>query len=220
VKKGNCDCEEEVRTALFFPRDSKNNPEEKDPNWSYYWKQTSAGKGEEGEPFNYKVVPAIPPFNKKLCAYISCFMDCGGVPADPRGIAEYDNFEDIIYIPDALPLMSCAPRQPGAKEETGIDCYANTVRHETQHRINTISWWGPKMARYKCLDDLDGDSVPNDIEDSTPGCDKLDFSSCPNRPKWLGDLGDMEFGSYQAGWTWQIGAADKEDWAYPGKQLQ
>ena len=123
----------------------------------------------------------------------------------------------------------------------GIDCFAEMVRHETQHKRERHEWWGaldPKAARvgaeaacagtllslcdawqaYKRDHDWDLDLVPNTVEQnlaSSRGCDWQDRASCSGRP---GGMIDLEMDAYNVGWGWIPGGANTEDWSRCGKQ--
>jgi len=196
-----CSCTKKHSVKLFFARNERNNPLGQEPNWSYYWKQTKAGQG-----FAYKVVPVIP--QPKLSK------------PSPDSVARYDPIDDVVYLRDALLSVGCAGR-PSGERDKGIDCYASTLRHETQHKIELTSWWGPKLQDYSDARDPDWDYVPNEIEDLW-GCDWLSDQSCPDLPPGLAKLGakDLETNAYKVGWQWPLHSASSVDWACPGQQTK
>lgn len=213
---GACRCSSEAAEAqIFYPRDEKNNPGGQMANWAYYWRQTKAGIDGVG----FEVVRKIPGSDVAIALPIlSCLGPILAQPGD-NVIARYDPMKDKIYISDALPTLSCANRPSGAVEDKGIDCFAVTLRHERQHQVELTAWWGPKFSNYSCLQDIDGDMVPNDVEKANPGCNPLLPWSCPSRPTYLqGTVFDVDLTAYQVGWRWVPHSADKEDWAYPGHQ--
>jgi hypothetical protein len=204
VEEGSCACTKRHPVRLFFSRDDRSNPGGEEPNWSYYWKQTTAGKG-----FEYNVVNVIPP---------------SWAHADPVGaIARYDAPLDKVFVLSRFMKIGCVLRPDGSADR-GIDCYAVTLRHETRHRAEFIGWWGLRLANYSMpLNpfDPDGDYVPNDVEDAW-GCNWREQQSCPSLPKHLLSRGikDIEATAYAEGWKWVRGTADTLDWACPGKQTR
>ncbi len=210
-----CLCEsEEIEVKIFFPLEAKNNPDAKDPNWFYYWKQTKAWNNA----YNVKFSDPIPP-------PISFFGVQGST--DPGEAARFEVKADIIYLSPKITADNGAYVEPYQPARTGIDCYATSLRHEEQHRTDLTFWWGKLMVNYNALDDCDLDLVPNKIEDQLPGCksgcDLKTFQetqhSCDGVPKSIkARVKDIEVNAYWEGWKWQVGSADKEDWSYPGKQ--
>jgi hypothetical protein len=213
--EGDCDCASENSNLLvFYYPEEKGNPGQKDPNWSYYWKQTQAGRGH-----SYSVVETFP---KVLVEgglpMFHCAPGRGERHIDNNVLAFYDYTGDIIYLPIDLHSRTC-PNRPNGIADKGIDCYASVVRHEKRHQEQLTSWWGVGLANYKCLDDLDGDLVPNWIEESA-GCSKTSSQSCPGRPTYLDpNMTDLEMDAYQYGWKWNIADADDEDWSFGGKMF-
>lgn len=213
---GTCQCQSEAReTQVFYNRDARNNPEGKLPNWAYYWRQSRAGLDGVG----FEAVSNIPGSDVAIAFPV---LSCLGPILSQSGdnvIARYDPLKDTIYVSDRLPTLTCANRPSGAVEDRGIDCFAVTLRHEHQHQVELSAWWGPRFSRYSCLEDLDGDMVPNVVENASPGCNPLLPWSCPSRPPNLrGTVFDVDLTAYQVGWRWVPHSADKEDWAYPGHQ--
>lgn len=107
------------------------------------------------------------------------------------------------------------PDYPGYE---GIDFYALTCRHEAVHLADWAAWW---PGGYNANADQDGDLVPDNLEaglgydDSkrdTDGDGQNDFEdhardhARDTSPPW-----DAQHG-------WNIGDANSEDWACPGKQ--
>lgn len=220
-----CDCTSpETEIQIFYPRDAKNNASEDDwPNWTYYWMQTKAAvKG-----VNIKVWTTIPPQSKAITglALVNCLDPAPEMYTDPNLFARYDAFADRIDLSENLPdkLSMNRPNPDGTMSgvcDKGIDAFAVNMRHENNHRKELVSWWGLKMVNYTCTEDYDGDLVPNTVENNTPGCDYMDRKSSDSRPYWLWDnVTDIEMNSYNVGWQWKMGDADKEDWGSPGKQF-
>lgn len=220
-----CKCESEPREVrIFFTRDAGNNPGRERPNWAYYWAQTRAG---QGIPF------AI---GKSRCG-----KDLG------RSGGMYDYCSDEIYLPADKPTVACRHR-PGAKRRNeGIDCFAQTLRHERHHQIELKQWWRGEPIVPISLSDPDGDLMPRWVEEQY-GCREMPLGGVPLTPLDLweqleqmaqgqiprstqfscpvgtgpgkrpfDDVIDSEVNAYWVGWTWPTGSADEEDWAWPGK---
>ena len=200
-----CGKSDSVVVELFFPPEASNHPGAGNgttPNWFFYWRQTKAGKG-------YR--PAYTP--EKIATDGS------------RAIGQYDYTADKVFLTDQIMQKSCAPRAKalGGKESKGIDCFAETARHETQHQKERWEWWGttnPQVLsffeRHKL--DFDGDLVPDDVEKelARKNCSKWDPTSCDGRPR--DSLLDIEMNAYWIGWEWPVGSADSEDWSWCGRQ--
>ena len=221
--KGNVAGTDSVRVKLFYDPAARNHPGHGNPlytgtpNWFYYWSQTRAGK-----PVNYRYKPVLRECKK------------GSRPAQGR----YVHNKDTLYISDAVFTGPCMRRVAGApdagKQSTGIDCFAEIVRHENVHRREYQSWWGPHGVRlpeceyddipgslYRKLAGLDSDRdlVPDDVERrlAARGCDAHNSHSCLGRPDPR--LLDVEMNAYIEAWRqWRIGTSDKEDWSKCGKQ--
>ena len=231
VQADGCDCTRTETVRLFFAPLATNHPGitelEGAANFFYYWLQSAAAEGLDKSVFRYRDVLAD--VNGSVGAVIGRF-----VPADGR-----------VYVSRALLSAGCrgAPRAgtrtPGPGN-TGIDCFAETLRHELQHRTDYQTWWpngyaDPSVSTAWDLiptlvsalaNDADGDKVPASVEASLAGCrDAFSTSeaerarnirSCTQRP--FDDVLDLEINAYYAGWKWQRGRADKEDWSCGGKQ--
>lgn len=212
VFDGDCTCNApDLKTLIFFPRDAKNNPEGKRPNWAYYWEQTLAGRG-----FKFEFVKEYALMPDELAESLT------------KAAARTNPYLDRVEMKEkffARGAATCPERGEGQPADIGIDCYAVLLRHEEHHRQQLAGWWGPKMIRHAKKDgvDSDGDWVPDSVEEASQGCNPNWNFSCPGRPPWLNarstmGLTDNEFEAYWVGWKWIPGAADKEDWAFPGKQ--
>ncbi|MFQ5639980.1 MAG: ankyrin repeat domain-containing protein [bacterium] len=201
-----CGKSDSVTVEVFFSPEVKNHPGEgsgETSNWFYYWGQTRAGKG-----FNPDYIP------EKIASDGS------------KAVGQYDYTEDKVFLTDKIMQTSCAPRVQalGGKESKGIDCFAETVRHETQHQKERWEWWGAMdptslNGTARRAYDADNDLVPNSIEkqlEKSKNCREWDATSCDGRPK--DNLFDVEMNAYWIGWEWPVGSADKEDWSWCGKQ--
>jgi len=200
-----------LSVEIFFDPTSVNHPgRDSAPNWFHYWGQTLAGGGQ-----TVKYTPER-------------------ISETEEGVSvqgQYDYAEDIVYLTDRAFGSSCAPRTPsyGGGESKGIDCFAELVRHESQHKKDRHAWWGafnPKAAKdqnlpeYMAEYDADADLVPNRVEEElsdSRGCNWMWRWSCAGRPE--GKI-DLEMNAYGAGWSWIRGGADREDWSWCGKQWQ
>lgn len=206
-----------ITIEVFFPPDAKNHPGKgrgETPNWFYYWMQTKAGKGYSPR---YKPV-----------------SDCGsGI------LGNYFYDEDAIYLYDNVYNNSCRSRPGAAKSTTGLDCFGETLRHETVHKEELRYWWDSvitsigtfklpppgcglsdvpgNIAKQLIGIDFDRDMVPDYIEKGLAGCDPNNSRSCPKRP--FNDVPDVEMNAYRISWKkWPLGTADEEDWSWCGKQ--
>lgn len=205
--------------GVFFPIDAKNNPGGKDPNWFYYWMQTSASNGIG----DVRVV------------------DCAG----NRTFGEYNYGDTYIRLCDPetyQPDIRAADAAPIAY----IDSFATVLIHENRHRENYLNWWragyglkatcvdwdhdGKDDPRPGCVMDTDRDQVPDAVEPGQTAPDGHNLGlkvgakySCklgPTTVAQLSTLGihDEECTAYWEEIRWQIGSARSEDWAAPGTQ--
>jgi len=216
LKVGSCRMEETREVRLFYPRDEKNNPEGKYPNWFYYWKQT----------------PAARPFGQNVrIAY-----QCEGIPADKcvcgqRGvIGQYNPYysdyktinvcdlktntwdPDTFYVKMPAVKRSIPSTLSGKSylDYTYIDTFAVDIMHEFTHFNNFHTFW---PEGWKESEDRDGDDIPDRLE---PG---MGFSPDLKQTYWQGvDLsGDEEFLTLEATYDYKTGTYDEYDWARPGK---
>lgn len=234
VASEGCECTRASFVRIFFPPLATNNPSgtalERTANFFYYWMQSPAVTSGVNTPY-YAYRPVLLDINGS-----------GGVPA----IGRFVPGEDRIYIARAIMQVGCRGRplngtRSSGPGNTGIDCFAETLRHEWQHRVDYQTWWpngydDPSTVAYgwdftsalaKALaTDADGDKVPASLEATLPGCRdavaideasrRRNMYSCDGRP--FDDVTDMEIYAYYAGWKWQRGKADDEDWSCGGKQ--
>ena len=80
-----------------------------------------------------------------------------------------------MYLTARLWQVGCAPAVPRGRKpvafgsarggNTGIDCVAETARHEDQHRRDDASWWS---GDYSIGSDPDLDRVPTSVEERLP----------------------------------------------------
>ncbi|MHB0875874.1 MAG: hypothetical protein ACYC5O_07505 [Anaerolineae bacterium] len=137
--EGTCEDPEPRQARVLFPRDAKNNPGGSEPNWFYYWSQTSAAQGHEAN-----IVYLGPSCRPTWMGYFSLATDPGNIH-----LCESARLEDSNSVT--------------GRYTEGIDTFASTVRHEWQHLTDLTGWWpdGYDPAR-----DSDGDQIPNDLEES------------------------------------------------------
>ncbi len=212
LKAGPCLCERTAKPRLFFtPRGTNHPPGDGgtgrdrtgDPNWVYYWLQTGATAGIDASRVEYQA--HIPAENS---------------PTD-NVTGRYLEQTDLILFGDRVIENGCRGRVARAGASLGVaarffDCFAETLRHENQHRVEWAQWWGNRSNNLGTDTDMDG--VPDDVEKARPGCSWTSSRSCTERP--FPDVTDREIDAYYVGWTWAIGSKDAEDWACEGNQWQ
>lgn len=216
LKVDSCKIEQTREVQFFYPRDAKNNPEGKYPNWFYYWKQT----------------PAAKPFGQN----VRIEYHCAGIPMDKcaclqKGvIGQYNpyysghktvnicNLETNTWDSSAffVQLPAVKRSKPSTLSErvffpyTYIDTFAVAIMHEFTHFNNFFTFW---PDGWKESEDRDGDDIPDRLE---PG---MGFDPNKKQTYWDGvDLiGDEEFLTLEATYDYQVGTFDEYDWAKPGK---
>jgi hypothetical protein len=216
VKKDQCEGQAQKEIRFFFPAFAKNNPGGIDPNWFYYWKQTSACVG-----------PARFGGGTGQCS----------ISPNSRDLGYYRStvFDTVYYICDLRDLGADFPFVAKRVEQgrwadlkvTGIDTFGVACLHENAHYLHFTQWWKPYQTSDKFLDanhngildekekllDKDGDLVPDALEEG------LHLDPKNRNTYGIGPNGDDEEAlCWFAEATWKIGSADKEDWAKPGKQ--
>ena len=211
LQKGDCLCKRASTIRAFYSPTAKNHPTPAAgiapgtapvPNWFYYYAQTPAIMGTAG------VVYTPTRFSARDRRQV---------------IAQFDEQDGNVYLADLLWTSVCRPAVPrGGKPvvstgagNDGIDCVAETVRHEAQHRVDWAAWW---PHGYLLPSDVDTDGVPSDVEAQHPGCSRVNKMSCDERP--FVDVGDREINAYWVGWQWQSGSIDAHDWACGAKGKQ
>ena len=233
VAADGCECTRASFVRIFFPPLATNNPSsgalDRTANFFNYWMQSPAVTSGVNTPFY---------------SYQKVLVDVNG-SVGARPIARFVPAEDRIYVAQALMQDGCrgraasGTRTPGPGN-TGIDCFAETLRHEWQHRLDYKTWWPngyPDVSASGAWDfiptlvsalanDADGDKVPASVETTLPGCRDAfttneterarNIRSCAGRP--FDDVLDLEVYAYYTGWKWQRGKADAEDWSCGGKQ--
>ncbi|MGI5915084.1 MAG: hypothetical protein ACOX9A_01375 [Anaerolineae bacterium] len=185
-----CKAPDPRNVRVFFPRDATNNFDGDVPNWFYYWKQTRAAQG-HGDAMIYD-----PACDDAYGYYVGM-----GNPTEKN--------RSVIYLCDLHSDGFIHVNPVTGQVQRGIDMFAGIVLHEWTHLENDHDWWGPRG--YRPSEDRDNDRVKDDRE-AAYGLD----------PKMMDTFGlgfrDCEYPAYLQQHTWPIGSANREDWAYPGKQ--
>ncbi len=216
ILKGRCLGEATKELRFFFPALAKNNPGGSEPNWFYFWKQTSACVG-----------PAR--FGGDS---VKCESGAGGHDLGYYRNAAFDSFYnicDLKYQGPDFPFKAWSSKGGDLvlRDVTGIDTFAVACIHENAHYTHAIQWWKKHKATDKFDDpnrngvkddveqklDKDGDLVPDALEKGLQLDPANKYTHDPNRKS-----DDEEVLCWIAEATWQVGKADKEDWAKPGKQ--
>ncbi|OPY66168.1 MAG: hypothetical protein A4E62_02545 [Syntrophorhabdus sp. PtaU1.Bin002] len=216
LKVNSCKIEKTREVRFFYPRDEKNNPEGKHPNWYYYWKQT----------------PAARPFAQN----VRIEYHCAGIPIEKctclqRGvIGQYNpyysgyktinvcNLRTNTWNPDTFyaELPAVKRSKPSTLSErnyspyTYIDTFAVAVMHEFTHFNNFHAFW---PEGWKESEDSDEDDIPDRLES------EMGFRPDMKQTYWREvDLsGDEELLTLEATYDYQVGTYDEYDWAKPGK---
>jgi hypothetical protein len=219
------------KVKLFFPREGTKNPSgPSEPNWYYYWQQTSAGRGTVAD---------------QNIIYSGTAGLCGSEPSF-RGYYPYSVVskcgQNHYYGNDHIRVCDFAKPQVNFQLETsttnevllGIDAFAVAVAHELLHMKHWQDWWNPKGgwpttgkrtvgAGNSCMVpqdiDMDLDFVPDNLE---PALGLNPNDKFTHRAQYgTGEMWDEHYLTYKGaedGWT--PDQADKEDWSKPGHQWE
>lgn len=215
LKVDDCEAEANMHFRLFFPAFAANNPGGSEPNWFYYWKQTSAAVG----PVRYGGASPL----------------CSTGASRDLGYYRSTIFDSVFYIcnlrnlGDDFPFIAKKDNNGalGDVSVKGIDTFAVACRHENAHYSHFQTWWKQYRTTDKFKDtnrngildskeqdlDKDGDLVPDAIE-SGAGLDPHNKNTFGIGP----DGDDEELLCWMAETGWSVGSANSEDWANPGKQ--
>lgn len=216
VNVDGCVVEDAKEIMLFYPRDAKNNPEGKYPNWFYYWKQTPAAKpfgqnvnlefgGTEFDLCKGEHVMAIykPDYLYKSVHICNLTEKVGG------------NFE--ITIPLVSRRDSSTLSQKKLVSYTHIDTFAVLVMHEFTHFNHYHTWWFGKPVDYRGRMDKDGDGIPDHLEEGM-GFNPNKFQTYWGEDEEFKNInGDEEFLAYESTYDYPAGKYDEYDWGKPGK---
>ncbi len=199
---------------LFFPRDVKNNPKGKVPNWFYYWKQTPAGR-----PKGQMVALEYGGRTVDLCA-----------TAGVTGIYQPKFGYKVLQICDlsrlnppfqlVFPLLdrNGAKKYLGLRKVRNIDTFAAAVLHEFQHFLHDHNWYSKISPQNLPKMDKDKDGLPDHLEPGLNFKPTLFQTYFANHPKLKRVGGDEEWLAYEAMRQYKPGSLDKYDWAHPGNQ--
>jgi hypothetical protein len=207
-----------VISAIFVGNDESHPGPGETPNWLYYWSLTNAVTGPERAALRYQETITDP-----------------NLP-EAHPVAKYDHAtQKVLLSAEIFTEHGCraeharGTRAPTGRQAQGIDCFAETVRHEWQHRQDAIDWWGGPAGPFGVslaawfARDWDHDQVPNEVEDREPGCrygslpsmtpagGRETWFTCSSRP--FADVTDAEINAYYVGWTWPLGSVNAADWS-------
>lgn len=219
LKVDGCSIEETREVLIFYPRDEKNNPQGKYPNWFYYWKQT----------------PAAMPFGQN----VRLSFHCEDMPIDRCSCLQQDvvgqynpyyslhktinvcdlnrniNVQDRKNFTIRLPAIKLS--NPSTLQNrnfftyTHIDTFAVIVMHEFTHFNNAHTFWTDGYVPEK---DKDGDTIPDHIEP------ELGLNPKDKLTHWKDMLqgnDDEELLTLEATYDYKPGKFDQYDWGKPGK---
>lgn len=214
-----CLLEETKEVLIFYPRDEKNNPQGKYPNWFYYWKQTPAAM-----PFGQNVRVSFHceniPIDKCVCLH-------GGVVGQynpyysehktinvcdlNKNLEPQDQQDFTIRLPAIKLSVPSTLTSRNFLTYTHIDTFAVIIMHEFTHFNNALTFW---TDGYNPEKDKDGDTIPDHIEP------ELGLNPEEKLTHWkdmLQGADDEELLTLQATYDYPIGKFDKYDWGKPGK---
>jgi hypothetical protein len=190
--------QDQVKIRVFFERDTKDNPEGKDPNWFYYWKQGAVAGLKD---FTYKT---------------------GGSYYDPRSDHLVISDEAKGGLPSGkVPLKPQMTRWGELKPCTvqgsitlkatdGVYSAARVVAHELEHqRLTKLALQGR---------DGDGDLVPDNLEKTSPFCLDPKITNTHSIAVDDGASGDSEVLAIDAESRSSDRVKRELDWASPGSQ--
>jgi hypothetical protein len=230
------DIAEPVHIKAFYPKLEKNNPEGKDPNWFYYWKQ---GAVPQLEQFKYKDRPPtdatsasfLPPNTLTVSARAALCQEAGTIELFERLPGFINPYEGMGYKRgdwrDPGPISNRGKidalkefkyirifRTINIEELKGVDKCHSAVLHELKHKWVYDSFRGRS--------DRDGDSLPDlwevwtqpiyQFDPSDPDTHFLRFQI--DEEYWW--YGDEEVLCREA--ERSHAAVHEPDWANPGKQ--
>ncbi|RRS30196.1 MAG: hypothetical protein P794_08250 [Epsilonproteobacteria bacterium (ex Lamellibrachia satsuma)] len=223
VDTGLCNAQDRKKVLVFFPRDAKNNPTQKEPNWFYYWSQTSArvGSARFGDPAHKCGTSQTTSADDILGYYRFEQFDSVYYICNLQGLGESFPFKTVQHDGNAFKLVPV----------TGIDTFAAASHHENGHYRHFHEWWLPYKVS-NCppshVGDMDRDCIKDAIQtakdsdnDQVPDTKEAAFGLDPTKKYTYPtseNFDDEEIATWYEEAKWQIGSANKEDWAKPGKQ--
>jgi hypothetical protein len=199
---------------LFFPRNAKNNPKGKVPNWFYYWKQTPAGR-----PKGQVVALEYGGKTVDLCA-----------TAGVTGIYQPKFGYKVLQICDlsslnqpfelVFPLLdrNGPKKYMGMRKVRNIDTFAAAVLHEFEHFLHDHNWYSKIPPQNLPKMDKDQDGVPDHLEPGLNFSPSLFQTYYGNDPKLKQVNGDEEWLAYESMRNYTPGSLNQYDWAHPGNQ--
>ncbi len=216
VNVDGCMIEDTKEIMFFYPRDAKNNPEGKYPNWFYYWKQT----------------PAAMPFGQNVNIVFGGteFDLCKGEHV--MAIYKPDYLFKAIHICNltekvggdfkvTIPLVSRNDSSTLSEKKlisyTHIDTFAVLVIHEFTHFNHYHTWLSGKSPQQRNEEDNDGDGIPDRLEPDMKFDPKKFQTYWGEDEEFKNINGDEEFLAYESTYNYPIGKFDEYDWGKPGK---
>jgi hypothetical protein len=219
LKVDGCSIEETKEVLIFYPRDEKNNPQGKYPNWFYYWKQTPAAM-----PFGQNVRLSFHcedmPIDKCVCLqqgivgqynpYYSLHKTINVCDLN-RNLNVEDSKNFTIRLPAIKLSIPSTLQNRNFFTYTHIDTFAVIVMHEFTHFNNAHTFWTDGYVPEK---DKDGDTIPDHIEP------ELGLNPKDKLTYWkdmLQGTDDEELLTLEATYDYKPGKFDQYDWGKPGK---
>jgi hypothetical protein len=190
--------QDQVKIRVFFERDARDNPERKDPNWFYYWKQGAVvglkdfaykPKGSYYDPRSDQLVISDEAKGK---------LPSGTVPLKPQ-VTRWGELKPCT-VQGSITL----------KATDGVYSAARVVAHELEHQ---------RLARLALQGrDGDGDLVPDDLEKTSPFCLDSKLTNTHDIAVDDGASGDSEVLAIEAESKSTDRVKRELDWASPGSQ--
>ena len=213
VSVGGCRAEDSRQVKVFYPRDARNNPDGRYPNWFYYWKQTPAAKP-RGQLVNIEYGGST---------YDQC--------ADPACPAQFTPGAGhaTIHVCDLsrlgpdfqnrFPVLSLqSPYHLGWEISRHIDTFAKAVIHEFVHWQCYHNFrYGKTIEQMKAAD-TDRDGLPDTAEPQfhfDPNAYQTHMATHAELKKIDGD---EEWLAYTSMSEIPMGKYNPYDWGKPGSQ--
>jgi hypothetical protein len=214
VNDKDCHASATRTVKLFFPRDAKNNPKGKHPNWFYYWKQTPAGR-----PKGQIVALDYGGKTVDLCATAGVT----GIYHPKFGykvlqICDLSNLTQPFELVFPLLDRNGPKKYMGMRKVRNIDTFAAAVLHEFEHFLHDHNWYSKILPQNLPKMDKDKDGLPDHLEAGLNFSPSLFQTYYANHPKLKKVNGDEEWLAYESMRHYAPGSLDKYDWAHPGNQ--